>query len=58
MPSEVMGTTARMVHEIWVPSLFAATAVARSTDRTVTRLLLPIGAHGRSARRTRRLGAR
>jgi len=41
-PSEVMGTTARMVHEIWVPSSFTANAVARATDRRVARMFLPM----------------
>jgi GT2 family glycosyltransferase/tetratricopeptide (TPR) repeat protein len=41
-PSEIMGTTARMVHEIWVPSSFAAEAVARCTDGRVQRMLLPV----------------
>jgi GT2 family glycosyltransferase len=45
-PSEVMGTAARMVHEVWVPSWFAADAVARSTERRVFRLPLPVRATG------------
>ncbi len=45
-PSEVMGTVARMVHEIWVPSSFTAEAVARSTDRRVLRMPLPVRANG------------
>jgi glycosyltransferase involved in cell wall biosynthesis len=52
MPSEVMRTAARMVHEIWVPTLFTAEAVARATDRRITRTLLPIrgrGPHPRTA---------
>jgi GT2 family glycosyltransferase/tetratricopeptide (TPR) repeat protein len=40
-PSEVMSTTARMVHEIWVPSWFTADAVARSTERRVFRMPIP-----------------
>jgi GT2 family glycosyltransferase len=43
-PSEVMRTTARMVHEIWVPSRFTADTVARSTDRPVFCLPLPVRA--------------
>ena len=45
-PSEVMSTVARMVHEIWVPSWFTADAVARSTDRRVLRMPLPVRANG------------
>ena len=45
-PSEVMGTVARMVHEIWVPSSFTADAVARSTDRRILRMPLPVRAKG------------
>jgi GT2 family glycosyltransferase/tetratricopeptide (TPR) repeat protein len=45
-PSEVMSTTARMVHEVWVPSRFSADAVARSTDHRVLRMTLPVRAKG------------
>jgi glycosyltransferase involved in cell wall biosynthesis len=45
-PSEVMGTAARMVHEVWVPSWFTADAVARSTDHRVFRMTLPVRAKG------------
>jgi GT2 family glycosyltransferase/tetratricopeptide (TPR) repeat protein len=41
-PSELMGTAARMVHEIWVPSLFTAHAVALASERRVQRMLLPV----------------
>jgi hypothetical protein len=41
-PSEVMSTAARMVHEIWVPSWFTADAVARSTERRVFRMPIPV----------------
>ena len=47
-PSEVMGTAARMVHEVWVPSWFTADAVARSTDHRVFRMTLPVRAKGPS----------
>jgi hypothetical protein len=43
-PSEVMRTAARMVHEVWVPSRFTADAVARSTERRVLRMPLPVRA--------------
>jgi tetratricopeptide (TPR) repeat protein len=45
-PSEVMSTTARMVHEIWVPSQFTADAIARATERRVQRMLLPVAPAG------------
>jgi GT2 family glycosyltransferase len=41
-PSEIMSTAARMVHEIWVPSWFTADAVARSTERRVFRMPIPV----------------
>jgi len=43
-PSEIMSTVAPMVHEIWVPSTFAADAVAQVTNLRVARMLLPVGA--------------
>jgi glycosyltransferase involved in cell wall biosynthesis len=43
-PSEIMSTAARMIHEVWVPSRFTADAVARSTERRVLRLPLPVRA--------------
>jgi glycosyltransferase involved in cell wall biosynthesis len=52
-PSEVMRTAARMVHEIWVPTLFTADAVARATDRRVARMLLPIRARDPRTRTAR-----
>ena len=42
-PSDVMHTAARMVHEVWVPSLFAADAVGLASARRVARMLLPVG---------------
>jgi GT2 family glycosyltransferase len=50
MPSEVMPTTARMVHEIWVPSRFTADAVTRATDRPVARMLVPARSRGADVR--------
>jgi len=41
-PHELMATTARMVHEIWVPSAFAVGAVSRATDRLVVPVDLPL----------------
>jgi GT2 family glycosyltransferase len=41
-PSEVMGTAARMVHEVWTPSWFTADAVARATDHRVFRMTVPV----------------
>lgn len=41
-PSQLMSTTARMVHEIWMPSTFAADAVSQITDRPVKRMFLPV----------------
>ncbi len=41
-PSEMMAITTRMVHEIWVPSAFAARAVSRVTDQTVTNVRVPL----------------
>jgi tetratricopeptide (TPR) repeat protein len=55
-PSELMGTVARMVHEIWVPSRFAASAIAPITDRRVARMCLPVGAEGAQGRPTRNEG--
>jgi hypothetical protein len=55
-PSEVMGTTARMVHEIWVPILFTANAVARATDRRVARMLLPVKPINERCRKPSRAG--
>jgi GT2 family glycosyltransferase len=49
-PSELMGTVARMVHEIWVPSRFAADAIAPITDRRVARMCLPVGPEGPASR--------
>ncbi|HEV3188522.1 MAG TPA: hypothetical protein VGZ04_10835, partial [Acidimicrobiales bacterium] len=37
-PSEIMSTTAQMVHEIWVPSDFSARAIAQATTSRVTRV--------------------
>ena len=48
-PSEIMGTAARMVHEIWVPSWFTADAVSRSTERRVFRMPIPV--RGEASRR-------
>jgi GT2 family glycosyltransferase/glycosyltransferase involved in cell wall biosynthesis len=45
-PSEVMGIAARMVHEVWVPSWFTADAVARSTERRVFRMPIPVRSRG------------
>jgi GT2 family glycosyltransferase/tetratricopeptide (TPR) repeat protein len=42
-PSAAMGTAARAVHEIWVPSAFAARAVAQVTDLRVSTMALPAG---------------
>lgn len=39
--SQMMSMAARMVHEIWVPSTFAADAISKVTDRLVRRMLLP-----------------
>lgn len=41
-PHQLMVTAAQMVHEIWVPSAFAAGAVSRVTDRLVVRVDLPL----------------
>ena len=41
-PSEIMGVVGRMVHEIWVPSRFAAGAVGQITDRPVLRVPPPV----------------
>lgn len=41
-PSEIMGVVGRMVHEIWVPSRFAASAVGQITDRPVMRVPPPV----------------
>jgi GT2 family glycosyltransferase/tetratricopeptide (TPR) repeat protein len=43
VPSPVMSTAARAVHEIWVPSAFAAQAVAQLTDHPVGTMALPVG---------------
>lgn len=40
-PSLVMGSSARMVHEIWVPSGFTREVVRGVTDRPVTQMWLP-----------------
>ena len=40
--SLVMATSARMVHEIWVPSAFTREVVSRVTDRPVTQMWLPV----------------
>jgi len=45
-PPEVMRTAARMVHEVWVPSWFTADAVARSTERRVFRMPVPVRSGG------------
>jgi GT2 family glycosyltransferase/tetratricopeptide (TPR) repeat protein len=37
-PSEIMSTTAQMVHEIWVPSDFSARAIAQVTTNRITRV--------------------
>lgn len=42
MPSEIMGTASRMVHEIWAPSLFSARAIEGATDRSVLKMRLPV----------------
>lgn len=41
-PSEIIGTAARMVHEVWVPSMFTANTIAQVTDRPVKRVLIPV----------------
>lgn len=41
-PSEIMEITAKMVHEIWVPSSVAAHAVAKATDRGVLKVPIPL----------------
>lgn len=49
-PSEMMTITARMVHEIWVPSAFSARAVSRVTDQTVTNVRVPLDFEGETVR--------
>lgn len=41
-PSQIMGTAARMVHEIWTASTFTAEAIAQVTDRQVRKMVLPL----------------
>jgi GT2 family glycosyltransferase len=41
-PTALMDTSARMVHEIWVPSLVALNAVRHVTKGRVERMLLPV----------------
>jgi hypothetical protein len=55
-PSKVIATVARMVHEIWVPSRFAASAIAPVTDRRVARMCLPIGVEASEGAAGRSLG--
>jgi GT2 family glycosyltransferase len=40
--SQRMSMAAQMVHEIWAPSEFSVKAVAKITDRRVSRMLLPV----------------
>lgn len=47
-PSEIMGTAAKMVHEIWVPSTLAADAIAKVTDRPVVKVPLPPSSSART----------
>jgi len=41
-PSAVMSEVSTMVGEIWAPSKFAAAAIARATDRLVTKMTIPM----------------
>lgn len=40
-PSAIMKASAKMVHEIWVPSSVTASAIAKSTDRLVVKVPIP-----------------
>lgn len=42
VPSKIMETASRMIHEIWTPSLFSASVIRSITDRVVSRMGLPV----------------
>lgn len=42
VPSTMMATASRMVHEVWTPSRFAAQAVKRASDGPVSAVALPV----------------
>lgn len=45
IPTALMGVTAEMVREIWVPGKFARDAVRRVTNRDVFKMALPLNTH-------------
>lgn len=42
VPSKIMETASRMVHEIWTPSLFSARSIQTVSDRYVSRMGVPL----------------